>query len=94
LPFKNLTIAFADGLVKMRSLYGFDGILVGASLRRHLHVLLSGSMELVREDARRRIATGKPGGGYILSTACSIAPRTPRENVCVLAEAAEAGGVY
>jgi len=51
-------------------------------------------MELVREDARSRIATGKPGGGYILSTACSIAPRTPRENVCVLAEAAEAGGVY
>jgi hypothetical protein len=59
-----------------------------------VHVLLSGSMELVREDARSRIATGKPGGGYILSTACSIAPRTPRENVCVLAEAAEAGGVY
>jgi uroporphyrinogen-III decarboxylase len=59
-----------------------------------VHVLLSGSTELVREDAHRRIATGKPGGGYILSTACSIAPRTPRENVLVLAEAAEAGGVY
>jgi hypothetical protein len=59
-----------------------------------VNVLLSGSTELVRADALRRIATGKPGGGYILSTACSIAPRTPRANVLVLAAAAEAGGAY
>lgn len=59
-----------------------------------VNVLLSGSRELVRADALGRVALGKPGGGYILSTACSIAPRTPRENVLVLAEAAAAGGVY
>ena len=59
-----------------------------------VNVLLSGSTELVRADALRRVATGKPGGGYILSTACSIAPRTPRENVLVLAAAAAAGGAY
>jgi len=59
-----------------------------------VHVLFSGSTELVRADALRRVATGKPGGGFILSTACSIAPRTPGENVLVLAEVAEAGGVY
>jgi hypothetical protein len=59
-----------------------------------VHVLFSGSTEFVRADALRRVAAGKPGGGYILSTACSIAPRTPRENVLILAEAAEAGGNY
>ena len=59
-----------------------------------VHVLLYGSTEIVRADALRRVATGKPGGGFILSTACSIAPRTPRENVLVLAEAVEAGGAY
>jgi uroporphyrinogen-III decarboxylase len=59
-----------------------------------VHVLLSGDTEAARADARRRIAVGKPGGRYILSTACSIAPRTPRENVAVLAEVAEDCGVY
>ncbi len=59
-----------------------------------VHVLLAGGTERVRADARRRVAVGKPGGGYILSTACSIAPRTPRENVLVLGEVAEETGVY
>jgi len=56
-----------------------------------VHTLLEGHPELVRRDARRRIAAGGPGG-YILSSACSIAPRTPRENVAVLREAAEESG--
>jgi len=59
-----------------------------------VHVLLAGGADRVREDARRRVAAGKPGGGYILSTACSIAPRTPREHVLVLGEVAEAAGTY
>lgn len=59
-----------------------------------VHVLLAGGAERVRVDARRRVAAGKPGGGYILSTACSIAPRTPRENVLVLRDVAEEAGVY
>ena len=49
-------------------------------------------VETVRQDALRRLEIGKPGGGYILSTACSIAPRTPKENVEVLAPTAEAAG--
>ncbi|MGZ7065551.1 MAG: uroporphyrinogen decarboxylase family protein, partial [Candidatus Aminicenantales bacterium] len=53
-----------------------------------VHTLLEGDPGLVRRDALRRIETGGPGG-YILSSACSIAPRTPRENVAVLREAAE-----
>jgi uroporphyrinogen-III decarboxylase len=59
-----------------------------------VHVLLAGGTERVRDDARRRVAAGKPGGGYILSTACSIAPRTPRENVLILREVAEEAGIY
>jgi len=59
-----------------------------------VHVLFSGGLDLVREDARRRLETGKPGGGYILSTACSIAPRTPRENVIVLGQVIEENGIY
>jgi hypothetical protein len=58
-----------------------------------VNVLLAGDVEAVRRDAGARLAVGKPGGRYILSTACSIAPHTPRQNVEVLAQvAAEAGG--
>ncbi len=52
-----------------------------------VRTLLMGRPADVRRDALSRIAAGGPGG-YILSTACSIAPRTPRENVLVLGEAA------
>jgi hypothetical protein len=59
-----------------------------------VHTLLAGDMESVRSDARHRIEVGKPGGRYILSTACSIAPHTPIENVALLHEAVEAWGAY
>jgi uroporphyrinogen-III decarboxylase len=59
-----------------------------------VHVLLAGDRAAVRADARRRIEAGKPGGRYILSTACSIAPRTPRDNVAVLADVADENGRY
>jgi uroporphyrinogen-III decarboxylase len=59
-----------------------------------VHVLLAGDTVSVREDARRRIAAGKPGGRYILSTACSIAPRTLPENIAVLAQVAAESGLY
>jgi hypothetical protein len=59
-----------------------------------VHTLLAGDMERIRSDAQLRIAVGKPGGRYILSTACSIAPRTPPENVALLREAVEAWGAY
>jgi uroporphyrinogen-III decarboxylase len=59
-----------------------------------VHVLLSAKVEKVRQDAKFRLEVGKPGGGYILSTACSIAPFTPRENVQILAEVADEFGTY
>jgi uroporphyrinogen-III decarboxylase len=59
-----------------------------------VHTLLAGDIDRVRSDAQLRIAVGKPGGRYILSTACSIAPHTPPENVALLHEAVEAWGAY
>lgn len=59
-----------------------------------VNVLLGGTAEAVEAEARRLISIGKPGGGYILSTSCSIAPHTPPENVQVLAKAAEKDGAY
>jgi len=55
-----------------------------------VHTLLFGTPALITEDVRMRLRTGSRGGGYILSTACSIAPRTPRENVRRLVEEAAA----
>jgi hypothetical protein len=43
-------------------------------------------------DAGARIAVGGPGGGYILSTACSVPPHAPPENILALSRAAEASG--
>jgi uroporphyrinogen decarboxylase len=59
-----------------------------------VNMLLFGTEEEVKEDAKYRIDVGKPDGGFILSTACSIAPHTKRENVQILARAAEEVGHY
>lgn len=47
--------------------------------------LLKKSPEEARRDIEAVFVTGRPGGGFILSSACSIAPRTPPENVEQLA---------
>jgi hypothetical protein len=52
--------------------------------------VLLGTPEAVLADARRRIAIAAPGGGYVLSTACSVPPGAPPENVRALRAAAEA----
>ncbi|MGQ9672035.1 MAG: uroporphyrinogen decarboxylase family protein [Candidatus Aminicenantales bacterium] len=59
-----------------------------------IHVLLRGTREDVRRAALRALEAGKPEGRYILSSACSIAPHTPRENVQVLSEVVEEAGAY
>jgi len=59
-----------------------------------VNTLLYGSREDIISDVTRRIQTGKPGGGYILSSACSVAPHTPPEHIMLLAELAEQHGKY
>jgi uroporphyrinogen decarboxylase len=46
----------------------------------------------VRADALARLRVGSPGGGYILSSACSVSPRVPPQNLAVLAEASKEFG--
>lgn len=57
-----------------------------------VNTLLAKSPEEVRADALWRLSVAAPGSGYILSSACSVAPRVPPENLTVLVEAAEEFG--
>jgi hypothetical protein len=50
--------------------------------------------EQVIEHASERIRIGMPGGGYILSTACSVAPRVEPWKLELLTPLAEAIGRY
>ncbi len=59
-----------------------------------VNTILMGTPEQVTQAARERIETAAPGGGYILSTACSVAPAAPPENICRLREAVEQFGKY
>ncbi|MGD9941198.1 MAG: uroporphyrinogen decarboxylase family protein [Clostridia bacterium] len=51
-----------------------------------VNVLLNGTPETVKEGATELIRTAGVGGGYILSTACSVSPATPARNIAVLSE--------
>lgn len=57
-----------------------------------VNTLLAKSREEVRRDALYRLKVGSPGGGYILSSACSVSPRVKPENLTVLVEASEEFG--
>ena len=50
--------------------------------------------EEVAESASRTLLTGKPGAGYILSTACSVAPRVEPWKLEMLAPLADRIGRY
>jgi uroporphyrinogen-III decarboxylase len=54
-----------------------------------VNTLLKKTRAEVRDDALQRLAIGSRGNGYILSSACSVSPRVPPENLTVLAEASE-----
>ncbi|MBS0662936.1 MAG: hypothetical protein JSR48_06705 [Verrucomicrobia bacterium] len=59
-----------------------------------VHTLLQGTTEKVRTDAAARLEVGMQARGFILSTACAIAPDTPAANVAVLREVVERYGRY
>lgn len=56
--------------------------------------LMTGTPEDAFTAARERLQIAAPGGGYILSTACSVAPSTPPVNIEQLRIAAEQFGRY
>jgi uroporphyrinogen-III decarboxylase len=53
-----------------------------------VNTILRGRTEACYRDARDRIAIAGAAGGYILSTACSVPPHAPPENIAALARAA------
>jgi uroporphyrinogen-III decarboxylase len=57
-----------------------------------VNTLLKKPREEVRADALARLRAGSPGGGYILSSACSVSPRVPPENLTALVEASKTFG--
>ena len=57
-----------------------------------VNVLLNGDVKAVRRVARETLAAGEPNGGYILSSACSVAPHVSPENIHVLYEVVEQHG--
>jgi uroporphyrinogen-III decarboxylase len=57
-----------------------------------VNTLLYGKPDQILADARRRLEVGKEGGGFILSTACSVAPGVDRSNLRLLREAVDAWG--
>lgn len=57
-----------------------------------VNTLLRGSSDEILADARRRLEIGQRGGGFILSTACSIAPHVPPGSILLLREAVERWG--
>jgi hypothetical protein len=59
-----------------------------------VEILLANQAEQVIEHATNRIVTGKPGGGYILSTACSVAPKVEPWKLELLTPLAEEIGQY
>lgn len=59
-----------------------------------VHTLLQGDPATIRAAVAERIAQAGPGGGYVLSSACSVPPRTPPANLFALREAATACGAY
>jgi uroporphyrinogen decarboxylase-like protein len=59
-----------------------------------VNTLLRGTTDDVRRAVKERLATAMPGGGYILSTACSVAPATPPRNIEAMTEEVERSGGY
>ncbi len=56
--------------------------------------ILADTREQFRARALSTLEAGKPGGGYVLSTACSVAPRVEPWKLEMLADIAEEHGRY
>ena len=59
-----------------------------------VNVLLRGTDQEIEQAVSKCLTDGMPGGGYILSTACSVAPSVPPERVQRLFELTERFGYY
>jgi len=58
------------------------------------HTMPHGTQDEVRDEVRRRMATGKPGGGFIICSAHNLQPDVPLGNILALFEAYDEFGRY
>jgi uroporphyrinogen-III decarboxylase len=56
--------------------------------------LLKGTPEDIARAVHKRLDIAKPGGGYILSTACSVAPKTAPERLEYMSQLGREFGTY
>ncbi|MGQ9617536.1 MAG: uroporphyrinogen decarboxylase family protein [Candidatus Aminicenantia bacterium] len=59
-----------------------------------INVILNGNLETIKRIAKKCIEDASPGGGYILSTACSVPPHAPPENIMILYDVVDEFGWY
>lgn len=59
-----------------------------------VNTLLLRDLDTAKKDIMQRIVWGKPGGAYILSTACSVAPRVKPDRLEIMADICEEFGRY
>lgn len=59
-----------------------------------VNTLLLGSTDQINKDVEWRINVGKEQGGFILSSACSVAPKTPPQNIELLSGLVDTFGKY
>ncbi len=59
-----------------------------------VNTLLNGDDEKIYRDISERIKIGMQNKGFILSTACSIAPKVKKENVQILSKIVHEIGIY
>lgn len=59
-----------------------------------VNTLLYGNKELVANEVEQRLKIGKQYPGFILSTACSIAPKVPAAHIKMLSELVQKHGKY
>jgi hypothetical protein len=59
-----------------------------------VNTILKGTPQMVQDSAEKCIRAAAAGGGYILSSACSVPPHAPPENLEVLVDVAESFDRY
>ena len=59
-----------------------------------VHTLLHGNQNTIFDAVKHRMEVAKPGGGYILSTACAVAPHTEPASITYLSEQGRKMGKY
>ena len=57
-------------------------------------MLYEGNAEIITQDISERLKIGKRFPGFVLSSACSIAPKTSTENVQLLSSLVKEYGFY